>query len=104
MLAVHARGLLLWVLLFNLADGLLTWWVVKLGIAEEANPLMRYALSMGPLSFALAKAVLVCAGVCVLWRFRSFPLARRGTALVFVTYAALMCFHGQSVSRLWSIG
>jgi hypothetical protein len=48
------------------ADMVSTLWLVSQHNAVEANPIMAYWLSFGPLAFAVAKAITFLAPICVL--------------------------------------
>jgi hypothetical protein len=80
-------------LLLNLFDAVFTLSIVTLGWGYEQNPLMAYALSLGPMVFMLTKILL---GSCTVWIFLiAYPLklAVYGAYCVTAVYAALACYH-----------
>ena len=106
-MSVRSGALLSWLetllagtLIFNLLDLVLTLLVVEGGKAVEANPLMAAFLDAHPVAFAVAKLVLVSAGVFVLWRYRTHRLAMVGSVTVFGAYALLMFWHVRSLQVL----
>ena len=52
-------AMLLGTAIMNAIDLLMTLWLVKTGLATEANPLMRIALNAGVVAFAFSKVTLV---------------------------------------------
>ncbi len=77
-------------LLFSLADGVLTRALVGAGMASEANPLMRAALVRSPAVFLVLKLLLVGVGAAVLWRQRRRPLAFLALLGCLAVYAAVV--------------
>ena len=77
---------------FNVFDGLATIYVVGAGLAEEANPVMRFFLDIGPVPFMLAKLILVSVSTYVLWLFRSRTVAKVGLLFSTAVYGAV-CLH-----------
>ncbi|GAB4244047.1 MAG: hypothetical protein Kow00129_03440 [Thermoleophilia bacterium] len=80
--------------LLNLMDFLLTLHALERG-AQEANPLMRTLLSMGPWAAGVFKLLIVLAASVLIWRFRRFkPVLEAGVlalallGLVFVYQVA----------------
>jgi hypothetical protein len=76
----------------NLLDATLTLCAIEFGDAIEANPLMAALLAHGPTLFVIVKHLLVSAGLVLLWRFRTRPLARAGAWLVLPIYPALVMY------------
>jgi len=94
------RRILSATLVFNLVDAVLTLWLVTVGAAEEANPLMAAALQTSPLLFMVLKMGIVSGGVLYLWSHRGRRLAHMGGLAVFFVYMAVMAWHVQSVEAL----
>lgn len=85
------KSLLLFAL--NMLDAQLTVVWVRAGVATEANELMARLLAAGDAPFLLTKLLVGAAVACVLFRFASHPLARRGMRLALGLYLALMIIH-----------
>ena len=81
------------VLVLNVLDGAFTVAFLQLGVAEEANPLMRLAYEQSPLGFMLVKLSVVHAGVALLWLGRENPAARRALLGAVVLYAGIIAYH-----------
>ena len=77
-------------LVFNVVDATATMWVVSKGLAEEANPLLDWALQKHPLWFIGVKTSMVSAGTYILWRWRTYYLALCGAYSLFVIYWSLL--------------
>ena len=95
------RGLraILWL---NLVDalGTLTW--LQMGLATEANPVMAWALELGPAVFILSKVALVCQAVGLLWRHRRNGGARLALVPVAILYALVVGTHiGFAMYQSW---
>lgn len=69
-------------------------------LAEEANPLMNYLLTQGPVLFMLVKLVLVTFGSTLLWRYRHRGLAMVGIIACFSTYYAIFVHHLYAIGHL----
>ncbi|MEM1026342.1 MAG: DUF5658 family protein [Myxococcota bacterium] len=90
------RGVLLAVLILNLADAFLTLHWVSSGMAVEANPLLAELVTESPLLFVATKMSLVGLGSILLWRNR-----QRGSSVVaifamFIVYYLLLLYHLQA--------
>lgn len=81
------------VLALNLLDGMFTVAYLQLGVAEEANPLMRLCYQSSPLAFMAVKLFAVQLGVLLLWRYRASPLARQALGLAAGLYAGIVLWH-----------
>lgn len=95
------RGLraILWLNLLD-AGGTLTW--LHLGLATEANPVMNWALQLGPAAFILSKVILVCLAVALLWRHRQVASARLALVPVAMLYALIAGTHiGFAMYQSW---
>ena len=91
---------LVWLL--NFVDGLMTVVWVQFGVALEANPLMAEIVER-PVVFLSTKTVLVTLGSLLLWRFRSFRLAKASALLALVCYAGILVVHTRIALHLESI-
>ena len=80
-------------LVLNLLDGLFTLTYLQLGVAEEANPLMRLAYEVSPLGFMAFKLLVVNAGVLVLAMNHGARLARWAKHLATLAYAVIVTWH-----------
>ena len=87
-------------LLFNLLDGLFTLTFLQLGVAEELNPLMRWAYEVSPLFFMALKLAIVNAGVLILWAHRVVGASRVAMAVGAVLYAGIVLYHLGFLSQL----
>jgi hypothetical protein len=77
----------------NLVDAVFTLSFLHLGVAEEANPLMRAAWNTSPMVFMVVKLMAVNAGALLLWTHRDARAARvalKGGALL---YAGIAVWH-----------
>jgi hypothetical protein len=77
----------------SLLDAYLTLRMVAAGGGEEANPLMRLALSYGEGSFVILKAGLTLTGLALLALHKNWPLGRACLWLAFVGYAVVTALH-----------
>ncbi|MFZ5472288.1 MAG: DUF5658 family protein [Myxococcota bacterium] len=80
-------------LFLNLADGLFTLTFLQLELAEEANPLMRFAYQGSPLLFMVVKLAVVSGGVCLLWKNRDCVAAKGALTVGLTFYAAIIAWH-----------
>ena len=87
------RGIVESVIVLNLLDAILTLLWVRLGIAEEANMLMRDLVNDQALAFVLAKIGLVSLGSILLWRNRHRPLAVVAIFVSFLAYYFVFLYH-----------
>ena len=81
------------VIVLNLLDAILTLLWVRLGMAEEANTLMRDLVNDQALAFVLAKIGLVSLGSILLWRNRHRPLAVVAIFVSFLAYYFVFLYH-----------
>ena len=84
----------------NLVDAFATLLWIRLGLAEEGNPIMKFVLENNESMFILVKTFLVVLSVFLLWRLKNFITARILTIPVFLTYVYAMILH---VSAVWNI-
>ena len=80
----------LWAL--NVADLLLTKYVLDLGFASESNAVMGYFLGEGTVTAAVFKVGIVTAGALLLWRLRRRPSALFAAVLLTVIFAAVVAY------------
>ncbi len=80
-------------LVFNLLDGLFTLLFLQLGLAAEANPLMRLFYEVDPVAFMLSKIALVHAGFALLSWQRNHWVARASIHGGAVLYAGIVAYH-----------
>ena len=90
--------LALWVL--NVADLLLTHYVLWLGFAIEENGVMRYFLHEGTLTATVFKIGIVSVGALLLWRVRHRPAALVAAALLAAVFAAVVAYQAAWVLSL----
>ena len=88
------------VVVLNMLDAVSTLTFVRLGAADEGNPLMDQALSWGPLLFMLAKLALVSLSVHLLWRLRDRWSAVIGLLGAAATYLVICGYHVSHASQL----
>ncbi len=94
--APHLRwlaGVTKWVLVLNVLDGVLTILWVHLGLAEEANPLLRPVLRHSAIAFIVLKLGAVSGGTVFLWRRRCHPMAAAAIVGSFLAYYLVLLHH-----------
>jgi len=79
--------------LLNFFDAVLTIFWVRNGFATEGNHLMATLLDLGDLPFLAVKLAMGGVTAFVLWRWRTFRLAKYGLALTLMVYIGLMAVH-----------
>ena len=84
----------------NLVDAFATLLWIRLGLAEESNPIMKFVLENNESAFVLVKTSLVVLSVFLLWRLKNFATARILTIPVFLAYTYAMILH---MSAVWNI-
>jgi hypothetical protein len=77
----------------NLVDAIATLTWIKMGIAEEENPLMGFILQNNEIGFVVIKTVLVALSAGLLWRMRILSLARTLIIPVFFIYLYVTVLH-----------
>jgi Domain of unknown function (DUF5658) len=90
--AQYLRWLLAALWLLNVADLLLTRDALARGMAQEANQVMGFFISTGPLAAAAFKVGVVTAGVISLWLLRRHRIVLRATVLVTGFYGAVVAY------------
>jgi hypothetical protein len=101
--AEHFRwveGIVKSLLVLNLLDAIFTLFWVRVGLAEEANALMRDLVNNHAVLFVVVKTALVASGSYLLWRRRHRPTAVIGIFAVFIAYYAVLLYHVQYSSHL----
>ncbi|MEZ4362166.1 MAG: DUF5658 family protein [Kofleriaceae bacterium] len=91
------------VVIGNLLDAVFTLIYTHVGLAEEANPLLRAVLADSPVRFMLVKLGLVSMGVALLWRLRRRRSAVAGLVTAGAAYVWLVVYHLSAVSALVAI-
>jgi len=92
------KGIVAFVFIMNVLDGIFTIiWVVT-GKAVEANPLMANLINMHPVLFMGCKLLLVFLGSALLWRRRNNRAAVISIFIVFLTYYILLLYHLRSMN------
>lgn len=81
------------VLLFSLVDAVMTLVLLNLG-AWEANPMMRYALEMGPSFFIFSKYFLTAAGFLFLLRNAKLRIFRNRMTAEELAYGLILLYAG----------
>ncbi len=93
---VSGEQLLFWLLLalwvLNVADLLLTHYVLWLGFATEENGVMRYFLHEGTLAATVFKVGIVSVGALLLWRVRHHWAALVAAMLLVAVFAAVVAY------------
>lgn len=86
---------LIWIALSNALDLGLTLWGVRLGVIEEANPLMAPVLTASPAALAGLKLLVVAAAVAALvWAYPRRPRFTGGAvALLSLVMLGVMGMH-----------
>ena len=94
--AVSGEQLVFWLLLalwvLNVADLLLTHYVLWLGFATEENGVMRYFLHEGTITATVFKIGIVSVGALLLWRVRHRPAALVAAVLLAAVFAAVVAY------------
>ena len=80
-------------IVFNLIDAVLTLVWILTGHAIEANPLMAFALDLGPIIFMLTKITVVSLGLTILWIRRKRIWVRYAALAIFGIYSYVMMIH-----------
>jgi len=85
--------LLIGISFMSICDALFTLSWIKFGIANEANPILDYALSLGDLYFLASKISLTLLGCFLLFRVRHRKLAKNTIIFIALVYFALTVYH-----------
>lgn len=76
----------------NVLDTLLTFSLVSLKWASEANPIMDYFLQRGPLVFGAAKLTMTLAGTFLLWKSRKSKWSVRAAGAMVMCYLGVVTY------------
>jgi hypothetical protein len=97
MIIRREHRVLYWILaftfLFSTVDAILTIIQVGNGWATEANPFMKFFLDIHPAAFFMAKSLIMCASVSVLWSAKTNKLAMPAALVGFSIYSAIIGWH-----------
>ena len=77
----------------NLIDAALTVTWVNMGIAVEANPLMRFVLNLGPWWFIGCKISVILLACFILWNLRHLLAAKIVAFLAALLYIGIVGIH-----------
>ena len=77
----------------NLIDAALTITWVNMGIAVEANPLMRFVLELGPWWFVGCKVSVILLACFILWNLRYLLAAKTVALLASLLYMGIVGVH-----------
>lgn len=80
-------------LVCNVTDGLFTLFFLQRALAEELNPLMRWAYEQGPLVFMALKLLIVHAGVVLLCLHRDLGASRVALRVGACVYLGINAYH-----------
>jgi len=89
------QGIIKWLLVLNLLDGLFTLVWVQYFYAEEFNVMLRDLAHGKMVLFMVVKLTLVSLGSLFLWRNRNHPLAVVAIFLAFFVYYLVLLYHLQ---------
>ena len=81
------------VFIANLIDAALTLLWVDMGIAIEANPLMRFVLELGPIWFVGCKISVILLACIILWNLRHLVTAKAVALGSCLLYAGIIGVH-----------
>jgi hypothetical protein len=87
------QGIVKWLLVLNLLDGIFTLVWVQYFYAEEYNLMLRDLAQGDMVLFMLVKLTLVSLGAIFLWRNRSHPLAVIAIFFAFLAYYLVLLYH-----------
>jgi hypothetical protein len=88
-------GIVRWLVVLNLLDGIFTIVWVQYFYADEYNVMLRDLALGDHVLFMLVKLTLVSLGALYLWRHRSRPLAVVAIFLAFLAYYLVLLYHLQ---------
>ena len=103
--AHHSRwleGILAALFVMNLLDAIFTLAWVRLGLAEEANELLRVLVERHAIGFVVVKISLVSLGSLVLWRRRESASAVIAIFASAFVYYAILLYHLRFASWLFA--
>jgi hypothetical protein len=89
------HGIVQWLVVLNLLDGVFTLVWVQYFYADEYNVMLRDLARGDMVLFMAVKLTLVSLGALFLWRNRSHPLAVVAIFLAFLAYYLVLLYHLQ---------
>ena len=81
------------VFITNLIDAALTIIWVDMGIAVEANPIMKFVLDLGPGWFVGCKIIIILLACIILWNLRHLTMAKLVAFLSCLLYLGIVGVH-----------
>jgi hypothetical protein len=94
------QGIIKWILVLNLLDGVLTLVWVQYFYAEEFNVMLRDLAHGKMVLFMVVKLALVSLGSLFLWRNRNHPFAVVAIFLAFFVYYLVLLYHLQYITQV----
>ena len=94
------QGIIKWILVLNLLDGVFTLVWVQYFYAEEFNVMLRDLAHGKMVLFMVVKLALVSLGSLFLWRNRNHPFAVVAIFLTFFVYYLVLLYHLQYTTRV----
>jgi hypothetical protein len=94
------QGIIKWILVLNLLDGVLTLVWVQYFYAEEFNVMLRDLAHGDLVLFMVVKLTLVSLGSLFLWRNRNHPFAVVAIFLAFFVYYLVLLYHLQYITQV----
>ncbi len=85
--------LILYIVIANLVDAILTYTAVSDGKASELNPLMAFLLEANAAYFFLVKLLLVTLGLALLFLSKNQKLAYYALWVCAIVYTAILIIH-----------
>jgi hypothetical protein len=97
------EGLVKALLVLNLLDAVFTLFWINVGLAKEANALMRDLVHNHPIAFVTVKMGLVALGSYLLWARRRSPSAAVAIFAMFFVYYLVLLHHLRYSSLFLSV-
>jgi hypothetical protein len=97
------EGLVKALLVLNLLDAVFTLFWINVGLAKEANALMRNLVHNHPVGFVAVKLALVALGSYLLWVRRKSPSAVVAIFAMFFVYYLVLLHHLRYSSLFLSV-
>ena len=84
---------LFFIILFNVLDAYFTYSLIKIGHAEESNPILNHALTnYGFGTFFAVKFSVLAFGCYILWKYRENTTAKLGIIICFLAYLSVIAY------------
>ena len=96
------EGIIAALFVMNVLDAIFTLLWVRLGLAEEANQLLRVLVERHAIGFVVVKISLVSLGSMVLWRRRESASAVIALFAAFLVYYGVLLYHLRFASWLFA--